>query len=277
MSGWFARALWTAAVLVPACASAAAAAAPPQLAGRMAQGGLVFGRTEPGAEVRLDARAVRVDRDGRFLLGFGRDAAPTAALEVRLPGGGVERRTLAIEPRRWRIQRLDGLPQAMVTPPPAVAARIAAEQARVDAARMRDSDEDGYARGLAWPAEGPITGVYGSQRILNGEPRQPHYGVDLGVPVGTPVRAPADGVISLAESDLYFTGGTLFIDHGHGLSSAFLHLSRLRVRTGERVRQGQIVAESGRSGRATGPHLDWRINLYDTRIDPELAVGVSPP
>lgn len=252
------------------------AAAETRLEGHVTQGGLVIGHAAPGATVMLDGRPVRVEPDGLFVIGFHRDAAPTAELLVTGPEGGRERRTLAVVPRSYDIQRIDGLPPRMVTPPPEVLERIRRENAQIAALREVDRPEALFRSGFAWPATGRISGVYGSQRILNGEAKQPHYGVDIAAPVGTPVRAPADGVVVLAEKDLYYTGGTVILDHGHGLSSAFLHMSEVTAQVGDRLRQGDVLGKLGATGRVTGPHLDWRMNWFDARIDPQLLVPPMP-
>lgn len=247
-----------------------------RLDGNFTQGGLVIGRTDPGAAVVLDGRAVRVDADGVFVIGFHRDAPAAAELTVTAPDGTVERRSLAVAPRRFDIQRIDGLPPRMVTPPPEVQERIRRENAAIAALREIDRPEPLFRSGFAWPATGRISGVYGSQRILNGEPKQPHYGVDIAAPVGTPITAPADGIVVLAEADLYYTGGTVILDHGHGLSSAFLHMDAVTVTVGDRLRQGDVLGALGATGRVTGPHLDWRMNWFDRRIDPQLLVPPMP-
>ncbi len=246
------------------------------LAGALSQGGLVTGRTLPGAEVRLDGRPVRVGADGRFLLGFGREAAPEAVLELTLPDGTLARRTLAIEQRSYDIQRIDGLQPEKVTPPEEVLARIADERAMVAVVRKVDRPEPWFETGFVWPVTGPISGVYGSQRILNGEPRWPHFGVDVAVPVGTPVVAPADGLVVLAHDDMYYSGGTVLLDHGYGLTSAYLHMKEVLVEEGQMLRQGDRLGSVGASGRVTGAHLDWRFNWFDRRLDPELIVGPMP-
>jgi murein DD-endopeptidase MepM/ murein hydrolase activator NlpD len=197
-------------------------------------------------------------------------------LQLRWADGRLEQRRLAIQQRRYQVQRIDGLPAKMVTPPAAVIERIMRENKWIKAARQIDSPEPLFLSGWQWPAIGRISGVYGSQRILNGKPRQPHYGIDIAAPKGTPVVAPADAVVRLAESDLYYTGGTLILDHGHGLSSAFLHLATVDVRVGESVRRGQKIGTVGSTGRSTGPHLDWRINWFDRRIDPAPLVPPMP-
>lgn len=257
-------------------ATAAPRAAELTLKGAFVQGGLVFGQAVPGATVTLDGRPLRLTNDGRFIFGFGRDAPETAILVVMAPDGSVENRALTIDRRDYDIQRIDGIAREYVTPPEEVLARIGADAEAAAAARAADRPETDFDSGFIWPAEGRISGVYGSQRILNGEPRQPHYGVDIAAPVGTPVKAPADGVVTLAHPDMYFSGATLIIDHGHGLSSTFLHLDSIEVEVGRRVRQGEVVARLGASGRVTGPHLDWRMNWRDERIDPALLVPPMP-
>ncbi|MEX2616945.1 MAG: M23 family metallopeptidase [Alphaproteobacteria bacterium] len=247
-----------------------------ELHGRMTQGGLIRGRTEPRAVAMLDGRTLRVSPNGDFIFGFNRDAPPKAILSVRLPDGTVTEKVLDVTPREYAIQRIDGLPAKMVTPPPEVLARIRAENEAIAAVRKSDRDATHFLGDWIRPADGPVTGVYGSQRILNGEPRQPHYGIDYAGPVGAPVVAPAPGVVVLARDDMYYTGGTLILDHGHGLTSAFLHLSRVEVKPGETVARGQRIGAIGATGRATGPHLDWRINWFDRRIDPALLLSPQP-
>ena len=248
----------------------------PVFSGEFTQGALVVGRVPAGSRITLDDQPVAMARDGVFLLGFGRDAGPAAELRGVTPEGSSWHIPLQIAPRNFKVQRINGLPQAQVTPPPEVLARIRSENARVASARARVRASDDFLGGFAWPVQGPITGVYGSQRILNGEPRQPHYGVDVGVPTGTLVRAPAAGQVTLAEPDLYFSGGTLILDHGYGLSSSFLHLSRLLVEPGVQVAAGDPIAEVGATGRVTGAHLDWRMNLGKVRIDPTLVMQALP-
>ncbi len=247
-----------------------------ELDGNFTQGGLVFGTTEPGAEVFLGDREVRVSADGRFLFGFGREAPAEVTLHVRFPDGSTEKRTLRVEKRTYKIQRIDGLARKMVSPPESEWPRIQAENARIAKLREVDRAEALFKSGFQWPAKGRISGVYGSQRILNGEPKRPHFGVDVAAPVGTPIRAPADGVVVLAETGMYYTGGTVILDHGHGLTSAFLHMKDVRVTPGVRVRQGEMIGTLGATGRVTGPHLDWRMNWFDQRVDPQLLVGPMP-
>ena len=245
--------------------------------GHFEQGGLVFGHTTPGAQVTLDRQPVRLTPDGEFLLGFGRDAAATASLDVIYPDGRHETKALTIAPREWQTQSIEGLPQRKVTPRPEDIAHIKHDIAEVTAARARETDVLLFRTGFKWPAHGPITGVYGTARILNGEPRQPHYGVDIAAPPGTPVRAAADGIVSMIDQDMFFTGKTLILDHGYGLSTTYMHMSAITVKPGQRVRQGQMIGRVGATGRVTGPHLDWRVNLYETRLDPALLVPPMPP
>ncbi len=241
-----------------------------ELDGQFVQGGLIRGQTEAGAVVSFEGRQVRVSPNGVFLIGFSRDATSTAILTVQHVDGSSEARTLMVVKRNYDIQRIDGLTPALVTPPLEVLERIQRENARIRLVRNRDTPQPLFESGWMWPAQGRISGVYGSQRILNGEPRQPHYGVDISAPTGSPVVAPAAGIVALAVNDMYFSGGTLILDHGHGLTSAFLHLSRILVQEGEIVERGNPIAEIGATGRATAAHLDWRINLFDARLDPVL-------
>lgn len=245
-----------------------------ELRGERTQGALLTGKTQPGSKVTLNGEPVRLTGEGEFAIGFGRDADPEHTLVVESPDGERQEKILEIRQRDYDIQRIEGVPQETVTPDESFYKRIREEAAQVGRARAVESDLKAFLGSYIWPVEGRISGVYGSQRYYNGEPRQPHYGVDVAAPQGTPVKAPADGVVRLAEPDLYFSGGTLLIDHGFGVSSTMLHLSRVLVEEGQTVSQGEVVAEVGMSGRATGPHLDWRMNWYKARIDP---VTVAPP
>jgi murein DD-endopeptidase MepM/ murein hydrolase activator NlpD len=248
-----------------------------ELEGTVTQGALIIGRTDPGTSVALDGEPVSVADDGVFLLGFGRDAAAKARLDLVFPDGSRSHRDLVVAQRKYRIQRVDGLPPKTVTPSEKDMVRIRKEIAEVKQARKRNDAREDFLAGFAWPLKGRISGVYGSQRILNGKPRRPHFGVDIAAPTGTIVRAPADGVVSLANNDMFFSGGTLIVDHGHGLSSTFMHLSAILVEEGQRVHQGDTIAKVGATGRASGPHLHWGMNLFETRLDPQLVVAPIAP
>lgn len=247
------------------------------LDGEPVQGALLIGRADPGTDVKINGVPVRVSDTGVFLVGFGRDAPAKARLDAVFPDGTREHRELRVAKREYDIQRIDGLPPKKVSPSEKDLVRIRKEYAQVRAARAQDDARQDFLGGFEWPAKGRISGVYGSQRILNGEPRRPHYGVDVAAPVGAIVRAPAAGVVTLAHDDMFFSGGTLIVDHGHGLSSTFMHLNAILVKEGDRVRQGDAIAEVGATGRVTGPHLDWRMNLGGNRLDPQLLVGPMTP
>jgi murein DD-endopeptidase MepM/ murein hydrolase activator NlpD len=252
------------------------AAAAIELDGHLTQGGLAFGRADAGSRVTLDGNKMPVAGDGRFILAFDRDHGLHATLAIAHADGKAESQELTIVQRTYDIQRINNLPKNQVEPNEAELKRIKAEQVRINAARARDSDLPFAFEGFDWPALGPISGVYGSQRILNGEPRRPHFGVDVAAPLGTPLKAPAGGIVSLADADLFFTGGTIIIDHGHGLSSLFAHMQKVAVKEGDKLAKGGYVGNLGRTGRATGPHLHWGMFLFSTPIDPQLLVPPMP-
>lgn len=253
----------------------ALAEAPIELRGTPEQGGLVYGHVAPGANVKLDGASVRTTPSGDFVIGFDRDAKANAQLVIE-HNGRRETQTLTVAPRQYAIQRVTGVPQRTVEPPPEELARILKEQKLVEAARAVNSNRLEFLGPFQWPLLGPISGVYGSQRFYNGAPGRPHFGVDVAASVGTPVRAPAAATVTLAEPDLFFSGGTLIMDHGYGVSSTFMHLSRLLVQTGDTIQAGQIVGEVGATGRASGPHLDWRINWFGVHIDAQRVVAPMP-
>jgi murein DD-endopeptidase MepM/ murein hydrolase activator NlpD len=247
-----------------------------ELRGDAIQGALLQGLVPPGTRVEIDGSPVRVSDDGVFLLGFGRDHEARATLKLVFPDGRTEARTLDVKPRKYQIQRIDGLPKRKVVPKEQDLERIRNESRMIREARARDDARTDFLSGWIWPSEGRISGVYGSQRILNGKPRRPHFGVDIAAPVGTAVKAPADGIVTLAHPDMFFSGGTLIIDHGHRLSSSFLHLEKILVKPGQIVKRGDLIAEVGATGRVTGPHLDWRMNYQAHRLDPQLLVPPMP-
>lgn len=246
-----------------------------QLTGEWLPGAMLIGRTVPGTRVYFESRELKVDAAGRFVVGLDRDAGGSVSLTLE---NGNDKRThhYTVAKREYDIQRIEGVPQETVTPPKEVLARIEKETAMVNRARATSADRGDFYRGFIKPLEGIITGVYGSQRVYNGVPKRPHFGLDIAGPVGAPVRAPAAGVVKLAHPDMYFSGGTLIIDHGYGISTTFIHLSEVLVEEGALVEQGQEVALVGASGRATGPHLDWRMNWYHVRLDPALVLKHFP-
>lgn len=236
-------------------------------------GALVIGRTEPGASVSFAGRSLRVAADGSFLFGLGRDIEKTVRVDVRYQDGATQHIDIPVKARKFAIERINGLPESTVNPDAKLAERITREQVIVAKARERDDARQDFRFGFIWPNVGRISGVYGSQRILNGTPKNPHYGVDIAIGTGTPIHAPAGGIVSFVAPDLYLTGGTVLIDHGHGLSSVFVHMSRIDVKTEQRIEQGQAIGAVGATGRATGPHLHWGMNWFETRLDPQLLVG----
>lgn len=245
------------------------------LNGKLTQGALVRGQVPAGATVFLNDAKVETNHAGKFVIGFEREAPLSQQLRVELPTGEAITRTLTLQKRVYNIQRIDGLEQKMVTPPAEVTARIKRDNINVANARSSNTDIDALFTRFEWPATGPISGVYGSQRILNGVPKWPHYGVDIAGPTGTPVYAPVDGIVTLAD-DLYYSGNTLILDHGMTVFSTFLHLDTITVSVGDKVKQGEQIGTIGSTGRSTGPHLDWRINLGKVRLDPQTVVTGSP-
>lgn len=236
------------------------------------QGALVLGKVPPGSKVRYAGRDLRVSGYGTVVFGVGRDEPGPLELEIKRPDGIRDAAQIVVTPRQWPQEQVNGVPPKTVNPPPAIAERIKREQALVTAARARDDDRTDFAKPFVWPVQGRISGRFGNARVYNGQPGAGHSGMDIAAPAGTPVKAPAAGVVTFAAPDLYLTGGTLLLDHGFGVSSNFLHLSRIDVKVGDRVEQGQIIATVGATGRATGPHLHWGMNWFDVRIDPLLVL-----
>ncbi|MCR9255855.1 MAG: M23 family metallopeptidase [Alphaproteobacteria bacterium] len=243
------------------------------LKGRSTQGGFLVGKTDPGNVVMLDGDSVPVGPAGNFVIGFGRDYKRVAEITVRSPNGTEQTLREPITPRTYDIQEITGVPQKYVTPPEEALARIAQDIQQVKVARSKMTPVAWFEGGFGWPVYGTITGVYGSQRVFNGEPRRPHFGIDIAAPEGTPVTAAADGIVTLAHEDMYYSGGTVIIDHGYGLNTTYLHLSRLAVSEGDIVRQGDPIGAVGATGRSTGPHLDVRLNWFQERLDFRLAAG----
>lgn len=242
-----------------------------ELPAAASQGALVVGHAPAGSRVTVGTHSATVTPDGVFVFGIARDATGSLPISVESGASRVTHR-IEVTPRDWPIEHVDGVPPATVNPPPAIAARIREEQARVAAVRTRDDARLDFLERFIWPVQGRISGRFGNQRVYNGSEGAPHSGMDIAAALGTPVKAPAAGVVTFADPDLYLTGGTVVIDHGHGVSSNFLHLSRIDVRVGDRVEQGQTLGAVGATGRATGPHLHWGMNWFDVRIDPLLVL-----
>ena len=236
------------------------------------QSGLLRGHIDPGEQVIYAGQPLKTTPDGTFIIGFSRDVPLQQTLTLIDSAGTAHLHKLVLKKRQYDIQKIDGISKRMMNPSKKDLQRIHQEALQVATARQQDSNRMNFQEKFIWPVTGRISGIYGSQRILNGEPRRPHFGIDIAAAKGTPVKAPAGGVVTLAHPGMFFSGATLIVDHGYGLSSSFLHLSKILVKVGEQVVQGEIIAKVGASGRVTGPHLDWRINWFDQRLDPALFV-----
>ena len=244
--------------------------------GSWQQGAVIQGRVAPTTQVLFLDRDVQVTARGLFVIGLGRDAPAQMVINTVDATGKKQAHYFDVLQRDYRIQKVEGVPKKTVNPTPKQVKRSRKEAALAWKARQLNSSREDFLMTFQWPILGPITGVYGSQRYYNGEARRPHYGVDVAAPKGAQVVAPAAGVVTLVHSNMFFSGGTLIVDHGHGLSSTFIHLSKILVAEGEVLQQGQPIAEVGSTGRATGPHLDWRMNWFNQRLDPQLLVGDMP-
>ena len=240
--------------------------------GKFIQGHFIIGKTEPDSKVKIGKKQVKVSKDGYFAFGLARDRKYDVVITIE-KNGVKEKITKRVQKRKYNIQKIDGLEEKKVTPPEEVYERIKKENKLIAKARAIDSDLDFFKDKFMIPVDDAIiTGVYGSQRILNGKPKWPHYGLDFAQKEGTPVKAMLDGTVTLAQSDLYYTGGTLIFDHGHGISTLYMHMQKILVEKGQKVKQGEVIGMVGSTGRATGPHLDIRLNWFDTRLDPATAL-----
>ena len=239
------------------------------MSGPAVQGGLVLARAGKGSRAFIDDAPVRV-ADGLFCFGFGWMDEKPKSIRVVYEDGSTETAVVTPQKREYEVQKIDGLPEQYVSPNKELLERIAREAKLVADARAVDTDEVWFADKLDWPADGPISGVYGSYRVLNGEPREAHYGTDIAAPMGSPIRAPAEGIIRMAQ-ELFLSGNTIILDHGHGVSTTYLHMSRMDVKPGDHVKRGGQMGLVGMTGRATGPHLCWRMNWFQTRLDTALA------
>ena len=252
------------------------AAADIQLSGEIKQGALILGKTKSNNKVTFDGKPIMVSKNGDFVFGFGRDDDKQHKLVITTSTNEQEQKMLIPLKREYKIQRIEGIKKSIMKPNLKAVARSRKDNGQISKARKTGSVLTAFADGFIAPIDGRITGVYGSQRVFNGEPKRPHFGLDYAGKKGDPVKAPASGKVTLFVSDMFYSGGTMIIDHGHGVTSTFLHLSKSYVKVGDEVKQGQVVAAVGASGRATGPHLDWRINWFDVRLDPAYVLKIKP-
>lgn len=246
-----------------------------ELSGEIKQGGLIVGKTKPGNTVTLNNKSLTVSNNGDYVFGFSRDDMVSYILVITQPNGSQKARILTPAKRDYKLQRIEGIKKSIMEPNPKAVARSQQDSKQIKTARKISSNITSFAQGFIPPIEGTITGVYGSQRIYNGVPKRPHFGLDYAGKIGDPVKAPAAGKVLLWVPDMFYSGGTMIIDHGQGVSSTFLHLSHSYVKQGDNIKQGDIVASVGNSGRVTGPHLDWRINWFNVKIDPALVLKIK--
>ena len=243
--------------------------------GKFIQGHFIIGKTEPSSKVIIDKKKIKVSKDGFFAFGIDRDRKYDVVIKV-ITNKNTQKIVKKVQKRKYNIQRIDGLEEKKVTPPEEVYERIKKENKLIAEAREINSDLDFFKDKFILPLDNAIiTGVYGSQRILNGKPRWPHYGIDFAGDLGTPIKAMANGVVTLIENDLYFTGATLIFDHGHGISTLYMHMDEIFVKKGDIVEKGEIIGTVGSSGRSTGPHLDVRLNWFGTRLDPATVLDIN--
>ncbi len=241
------------------------------LEGNFIQGGLVKGKVNKDLDIKFKEKVLRKTSDGSFVIGFGRDHPKEANLYFFINQNWILKK-LDIKQRKYKTQVINGLEKKMVTPPESFWDRIKKENKVIKEVRSLDSAVDFIFQKFDWPTKGIISGVFGSQRILNGKPKRPHYGVDIAAPEGTDILAPTEAIVRMAEKDLYYTGGTVMLDHGHGVTSVYSHLSSITVKVGDKINKDQKIGEVGSTGRSTGPHLDWRINWFSERLDPALFI-----
>ena len=235
--------------------------------GKFLQGHYIIGLTDPSAQIIIGKKKIKVSDDGYFVFGIDRDRK-FDLLVTKILDGKKEKIIKKVLKRKYKIQRIDGLEESKVTPPESVYKRIKDENNKIGEARAINSDLPFFKNKFIMPVEGIISGVYGSQRILNGKPKWPHYGIDIAAKKGTMIKSSASGIVTMAEADLYYTGGTIIMDHGHGISTIYSHLENVMVSVGDKINQGDIIGTVGSTGRSTGPHLDFRVNWFQTRLDP---------
>jgi len=239
--------------------------------GKFIQGSFILGKTNPGSKVFVDKKKVKVTEDGYFAFGLGRDRKNDIVITIN--NKKIIKKVLK---REYKVQRIDGLEEKKVTPPEEVYERIKRENKWIGEARSINSDLAFFKKKFITPLENAIvTGVYGSQRILNGEPKWPHYGLDFAADEGTEIKAMLDGIVTLAEPDLFYTGGTLIFDHGHGISTLYMHMEKILVKKDQKIKQGDIIGTVGSTGRSTGAHLDVRLNWFNIRLDPATVLDIK--
>ena len=235
--------------------------------GKFIQGHFILGKTNPDSKVLVGKKEVKVSKEGFFVFGIDRDRKFDLTF-TKIENNKKTKIIKKVLKRKYNIQRIDGLAESKVTPPESVYKRIKKENNAIGEARAINSDLLFFKEKFIMPVEGIISGVYGSQRILNGKPRWPHYGIDIAAKLGTMIKSSGTGVVTMAEDDLYYTGGTIIMDHGHGISTIYSHLENVLVSVGDQINKGDVIGTVGSTGRSTGPHLDFRVNWFQTRLDP---------
>ena len=240
--------------------------------GKFLQGHFIVGLTDPSAKIIIDKKEVRVSKEGYFVFGIDRDRKFDLTI-TKIVSGKKDKIIKKVLKRKYNIQKIDGLEESKVTPPESVYKRIKEENNRIGKARAINSDLPFFKNQFIMPVEGIISGVYGSQRVLNGKPKWPHYGIDIAAKKGTLIKSSGSGIVTMAEDDLYYTGGTIIMDHGHGISTIYSHLENVMVSVGDKINQGDIIGTVGSTGRSTGPHLDFRVNWFQTRLDPMSVIN----
>ena len=243
-----------------------------EFTGKFLQGHFIIGKTDPTAKIIIDKKQVKVSEDGFFVFGLDRDRKFDLTI-TKIINGKKDKIIKKVLKRKYNIQRIDGLEESKVTPPESVYKRIKEENNKIGKARAINSDLPFFKNQFIMPVEGIISGVYGSQRILNGKPKWPHYGIDIAAKQGTMIKSSGSGIVTMAEDDLYYTGGTIIMDHGHGISTIYSHLENVMVSVGDKINQGDIIGTVGSTGRSTGPHLDFRVNWFQTRLDPMSVIN----
>ncbi len=243
-----------------------------EFTGKFLQGHFIIGKTDPTAKIKIDKKQVKVSEDGFFVFGLDRDRKFDLTI-TKIVDGKKDKIIKKVLKRKYNIQSIDGLEESKVTPPESVYKRIKEENNKIGEARAINSDLPFFKNQFIMPVEGIISGVYGSQRILNGKPKWPHYGIDIAAKQGTMIKSSGSGIVTMAEDDLYYTGGTIIMDHGHGISTIYSHLENVMVSVGDKINQGDIIGTVGSTGRSTGPHLDFRVNWFQTRLDPMSVIN----